>query len=386
MAGTVKRTFGSRYSRRVLLGSLTLVVPLIIAGVVANQIAAGATLRLATNFFITVVLVLGLQMFTGNSGIVSWGHVSFVGVGAYVAAYLTVPLSIKEELFPSLPGFMMQADMGLVPSVLIAVVVGAAVALVIGIPITRMKETAMAMSTLGLLVIAHGVFANWRGMTRGNEGVYAMPSNVTLLSAVAAACIAVVAAVAFKHSRVGLRVQATREDPLAAQASGVNVTRTRLLVWVASAGMSAAAGALWAQYNLAFAPSQFYWTQVFAALAMIVIGGLATVSGAVTGAAIITVVYEILRGVEEKGSLLGISVPQVSGLAQMALAVITLLILIFRPEGILGYRELEDWGQRGFRRFRTRRRQEPVATEGSPGHAAAADGEALKAEVGGEQK
>jgi branched-chain amino acid transport system permease protein len=119
---------------------------------------------------------------------------------------------------------------------------------------------------------------------------------------------------------------------------------------------------------------------------MIVIGGLATVSGAVTGAAIITVVYEILRGVEEKGSLLGISVPQVSGLAQMALAVITLLILIFRPEGILGYRELEDWGQRGFRRFRTRRRQEPVATEGSPGHAAAADGEALKAEVGGEQK
>ena len=91
------------------------------------------------------------------------------------------------------------------------------------------------------------------------------------------------------------------------------MTRTRLIVWVASAALSAGAGALWAQYNLAFAPSQFYWTQVFAALSMIVIGGLATVSGAVTGAAIITVVYEILPGVEEDGSFLGIGVPKVSG-------------------------------------------------------------------------
>ncbi len=78
---------------------------------------------------------------------------------------------------------------------------------------------------------------------------------------------------------------------------------------------------------------------------MIVIGGLATVSGAVAGAAIITVVYEILRGVEEDGSLLGVSVPQVSGLAQMALAVVTLLILLFRPEGLLGYKEFEEWGR-----------------------------------------
>jgi branched-chain amino acid transport system permease protein len=330
-----------------------------------NFTVTGATLRLGINFFITVVIVLGLQMFTGNSGIVSWGHVSFVGVGAYVAAYLTVPLSIKEELFPALPRAIMELDVGLVPSVLAAVVVGAAVAFVIGIPITRMKETAMAMSTLGLLVIAHGIFANWRGLTRGNEGVYAMPSNVTIWSALAAACIAVVVAVAFKHSRVGLRVQASREDPLAAQASGVNVVRTRLIVWVVSASVSAGAGALWAQYNLAFAPSQFYWAQVFAALSMIVIGGLATVSGAVTGAAIITVVYEILRGVEEDGSLLGVSVPQVSGLAQMALAVFTLLILIFRPEGLLGYKELEDWG-RGLRDRLRRGRRAPGAP-GAPG-------------------
>ncbi|HET6494509.1 MAG TPA: branched-chain amino acid ABC transporter permease [Thermoleophilia bacterium] len=352
MASASPKLRSSRYARRVLVGSLALVIPLIIAGVLANALATGATLRLCINFFITVVVVLGLQMFTGNSGIVSWGNVAFVGVGAYVAAYLTVPLSIKEELFPALPSFVMQAELGLVPSVLVAIVAGAIVALVIGLPICRMKEVAMAMSTLGLLVIAHGVFSNWRSLTRGNEGVYALPSNVTIWSAVAAACIAAVAAVAFKHSRVGLRVQATREDPLAALASGVNVKRTRLIVWVASGAMSAGAGALWAQYNLAFAPSQFYWTQVFAALAMIVIGGLATVSGAVTGAAIITVVYEILRGVEEDGAFLGIGVPKVSGLAQMALAVITLLILIFRPEGLLGYRELEEWGASWLRRLR----------------------------------
>jgi branched-chain amino acid transport system permease protein len=354
MAGLATRLTGSRHTRRILTGSLALVVPLLIAAAVMNALATGATLRLCINFFITIVVCLGLQMFTGHTGIVSWGHVSFVGIGAYVAAYLTVPVSIKEELFPALPGFLMQAQLGLVPAILAAIVAGAVIAFVIGLPMSRMKEIAWAMSTLGLLVIAHGIFSNWRSMTRGNEGVYAIPSNVGLWSAAAAACIAVVAAVAFKHSRLGLRAQATREDPLASQASGVNVTRTRLLVWIASAAVSSAAGALWAQYNLAFAPSQFYWTQVFAALSMIVIGGLATVSGAVTGAAIITVVYEILRGVEEDGSFLGIGVPKVSGLAQMALAVITLLILIFRPEGILGYRELEEWGARLLRRKRPR--------------------------------
>jgi branched-chain amino acid transport system permease protein len=356
MAGGAKTLFGSRYARQVVVGSLVLVVPLVVAGVIMNAVATGALLRLCINFFITVVVVLGLQMFTGNTGIVSWGHVSFVGIGAYVAAYFTVPISIKEELFPALPAFLMQAELGLTVSVVVAVLVGGLVALVIGLPMSRMKEVAWAMSTLGLLVIAHGIFSNWRSMTRGNEGVYAIPSNVELWSAVVAACIAVVVAVAFKHSHVGMRAQATREDPLASQATGINVTRTRLIVWVASAALSAGAGALWAQYNLAFAPSQFYWTQVFAALSMIVIGGLATVSGAVTGAAIITVVYEILRGVEEDGSFLGIGVPKVSGLAQMALAVITLLILIFRPEGILGYRELEDWGAKALRRVRGGRR------------------------------
>lgn len=342
----VGRWFSSRYLRTVLRSSALLVALLLVVAIIGYAIAPdgkGAMLRLIVNFFITVVMVVGLQIFTGNSGVPSYGHAAFVGVGAYVTAWVTIDPALKSDLMPGLPSWLEAAEWGFVPALLFSMVAGAAVALLIGLVVMRMRETAMAMSTLALLVISHGVFNNWDAVTRGTEGLFALPVRTNIWIAFGAAAVAVVVALAFKYSRVGLRLQASREDPLSAQTTGVDLVRTRMASWVLSAAVSAAAGSIWAQYNLAFAPGQFYWALVLNSLSMLVIGGMATVSGAVVGAGLTTVLFEILRGVEEQGSFFGVPVPAITGLTQMVIAFITLLILIYRRNGILAWWELDGW-------------------------------------------
>lgn len=342
----------SLYVRKVAgTSGLLIAVLAVIALIGALGVGAGSSLTLIIpNFFITVIVVIALQMFTGNSGVVSWGHSAFVGIGAYVTAWLTVPTVIKSDVFHSMPGWLLNAQWSFLPTIIVGTVAGTIVAALIGLVLCRMKETAMAMSTLALLVIAHGVYANWFGMTRGAQGVYGLPQNTTLWGAFGFACLAVIVGVMFRDSRVGLRLQASREDPLAAEATGVNVVRARYIAWVASAALAAMCGSVWAQFNLAFDPSQFYYTQVFAVLSMLVIGGMATMSGAIIGAGVVTVLSQILFQIEG-GSFFGIDVPRVNGLQQMILALITLLILIYRRNGILSWWELDEWVRKGRLRF-----------------------------------
>ena len=173
--------------------------------------------------------------------------------------------------------------------------------------------------------------------------MYGIPNDLTLALAVVAACLTVVAGLSYRFSRPGLQLQATREDPLAASASGVSVHRVRLQAWILSGFIGGVAGSLWAQYNLAFGPAQFYFAAVFSILSMLVIGGMASVSGAVVGAGFVTVAFEVLRKVEEDGQLFSLTVPKINGIAQMALAVLTIAVLIYRRDGLLGRKELIDW-------------------------------------------
>jgi branched-chain amino acid transport system permease protein len=353
----------SLYVRRVARTSGLLIAALaVIALVGAFSAGTGSSLTLIIpNFFITVIAVIALQMFTGNSGVVSWGHSAFVGIAAYVTAWLTVPEVIKSDVFRSMPPWLLDAQWSFIPTIAVATLAGTLVAALIGLVLCRMKETAMAMSTLALLVIAHGVYANWFGMTRGAQGVYGLPQNTTLWGAFGFACFAVIVGVMFRDSRVGLRLQASREDPLAAEATGVSVVRSRYIAWVASAALAALGGSVWAQFNLAFDPSQFYYAQVFAVLSMLVIGGMASVSGAVVGAGVVTVISQILYDVEG-GSLFGVGVPRINGLQQMVLAIITLLILIYRRNGILSWWELDEWVRKGRERFASARASRRVGT------------------------
>ncbi len=313
-------------------GTALLVAPLLAIALAASLWAAPSQLRVVVGFLITVTLVVALQTFSGNAGIVSFGHVGFMGLGAYVASILTIPPALKATQLPELPSWLADASLGFVPSLLAAGLVAALVGAAFGGVLVRMREDAMAMATLGVLFVLYNVFDNWDAATRGALGLFGIPRDTTVWAALALAAVAIAVALAFRSSSRGMQLRASSADPLAAEALGANVVRLRYGAWILSAALMGVGGAVWAHFSLAFGPNQFYLTLTVTLLAMATVGGLGSVSGVVVGAGVITVVTEVVRRAEDAASL--------PGLTQIAVALTILLVLFRRPGGIVGSVEL----------------------------------------------
>ena len=293
-------------------------------------------------FLVNVMLVVSLQTFIGNSGIVSFGHVAFMGIGAYTTALVTILSSVKIAQLPELPSFLANANFGLPAAVVVSALAAFVVAAIFGGAIIRMTEATMAMATLALLVVVHTFFQNATTYTRGALGLAGIPVHTTLGVATMAAIGFVLLSRLYKESGPGLRLRATREDPLSAASVGTNVVRTRYGVWLLSAAMMGAAGSLWAQSVIAFNANQFYFAITFALLAMLVIGGRTSVTGAVTGAAIITFLTDTLARVEQGVAIGPWELPKITGTVQFVIALLIIITLILRPEGIFDRWEIDD--------------------------------------------
>ena len=293
-------------------------------------------------FLVNVMLVVSLQTFIGNSGIVSFGHVAFMGIGAYTTALVTILSSVKIAQLPELPSFLANANFGLPAAVVVSALAAFVVAAIFGGAIIRMTEATMAMATLALLVVVHTFFQNATTYTRGALGLAGIPVRTTLGVATMAAIGFVLLSRLYKESGPGLRLRATREDPLSAASVGTNVVRTRYGVWLLSAAMMGAAGSLWAQSVIAFNANQFYFAITFALLAMLVIGGRTSVTGAVAGAAIITFLTDTLARVEQGVAIGPWELPKITGTVQFVIALLIIITLILRPEGIFDRWEIDD--------------------------------------------
>jgi branched-chain amino acid transport system permease protein len=207
------------------------------------------------------------------------------------------------------------------------------------------------------------VIANWDRVTAGTLTFYGIPSFTTLGWALGLAIVSITVARLFRESGLGLSLRATSDDALVARAVGVSITSARLVAWVLSAAIAGLGGALYAHFILAVAPTAFYFELTFVILVMLIVGGR-SVSAAVLGAAVISVISELLRRTESATGRFGTST--------LVLALIFMVMMIVRPEGLLGRWELEELGLRGWRRFRRRRGTPRIATTPSDQAAPAA--------------
>jgi branched-chain amino acid transport system permease protein len=326
---------------RSLIGALLLVVILVLIVVVVSAVGTTSVQRTATTFLIAVAAVVGLGVYMGNSGIISFVHPGFMAVGAYASGILTLSPTLKPDLLPDLPGFIASGQLDPLPALLIAVVLSAAVAALIGLPLARLSGGSAAIYTVAWLIIIHFVLIGASGITRGASTFFGVPRYVTIWSALAVAVVAVIVARVYRDSRLGLDLRASREDELAARATGVRVFRARFIAFVLSAAIVAAAGALLGHSIGAFSPKQFYIVLATTYLAMLIVGGQQTVTGAVLGATAVTLLIEVTRRLEEGFSLGPLEVGSVFGLTQFALGVALLLSLYVRPEGLFGRSELD---------------------------------------------
>ncbi|SNT76743.1 branched-chain amino acid ABC transporter ATP-binding protein/permease [Paracoccus seriniphilus] len=317
-----------------------------IAAVLIAGAFGGASERILTVFFISLIGVAGIGIYAGNSGILSFGHLAFMGIGAYVSSILTLPAQLKAATLPKLPDWLAATQLDLVPATLVAILLTAAVALLVGWAIGRLEGSAAVIATLGLLIIVHGIIIGWRDVTRGAQSFFGVPRETGVWTAAIGCVLALVVARLYRDSVSGLRLRAGREDPISAGAVGIHIRRERLIAWVISAAVMALAGALLAHFLGAFSAKKFYFVDTFLLLAMLIVGGMSTVTGAITGAVVITVVTELLRRLESGFSLGGFDMPPVLGTAQIGIALIILFAMFRKPNGLTGTKE---WEERVFR-------------------------------------
>jgi branched-chain amino acid transport system permease protein len=339
--------------QRELLSLATLL--LLVAGVSLVASLGSAELRtVLVNMLIMLILVVGLYTFVGNSGVFSFGHVGFMAIGAYTAGIFRIPRPTKVALL-QLPDALERAHLGPGQATLLGGVVAAAVAAVVALPIMRLGGLTAGLATFAVLNIINIVAGNLDQFTGGSTGMAGVPTTTTVTSALLWSLLAITLAWLFQQTRLCLRVRASREDEPAARALGIRVVPDRAAAFVLSAFICGLAGGLYGQLSGSFGPDAFFLPTTFIVVAMLVVGGRYSLSGAVIGALFVTAVAEGLRHIEAGVDLGVVRVPARPGLQEVGLAIALLLTLLLRPRGITGGREVS---LTDLRRLRAKRAEE----------------------------
>jgi branched-chain amino acid transport system permease protein len=278
-------------------------------------------LRIITLAGINIILAVSLNLISGFTGQFSIGHAGFMAIGAYGTGWMAVTFGPRIQ--SALSFLPIDAQQGVV--VLVGLAFGAFLAaiggLLVGVPSLRLRGDYLAIVTLGFGEIIRVVILNIDaiGGARGYTGIPNLAGFGWVFFVVIMTVIAVHNLVG---SSFGRTLIAVREDEIAAEAMGVNVTRAKVAAFVVSSTMAGIAGGLFAYYNMYLHTNSFTFIKSIEFIIMVVIGGLGSTLGAVAGAAIYTILIEVLR---------------VSAQYRMvAFSLMLILIMIFRPQGLFG--------------------------------------------------
>lgn len=265
---------------------------------------------------IYIILCLGLNLITGSMGIVSIGHAAFFGIGAYTAALLALNFDLS-------PFFTFLA----------AAVISAFFGVLLGIPTLRLSNKYLPIVTLSFCEITRIVVMNERELTRGPLGLPGIPGfsffgvdfNSPILSyyLVLLFClIAIFVVHSIMNSRVGRVITAIKNDEIAAESMGINISRYKLLIFAVSSIFAGLAGAFYSHYVGFIDPSSFSADQSILILSMIILGGMGNIYGSILGAIALTVLPELLR--------------DFLSMRQVIYGALLVLMVLIRPKGLLG--------------------------------------------------
>jgi branched-chain amino acid transport system permease protein len=315
--------------------------------VVATALITGAFSRAHQlefkNALVMTAIVVALYVFIGNSGVISFGHVSFVAVGIYLGGILTVSPDTKAFTMPGLFPFLRHAHIGIVPSLAFAALAGGLYGLAVGLPLMRLSGLPAGIATFAVLGITADVLYYWQKVGPTAQTLSDIPEAGRWTLGVAT-IIAIAVAYAYQRSRFGRMLRATREDPAAARATGISVYRQRLIAFTLSGALAGLAGGLYVHQLGLIAPDLTYLDLTFVTLAMLVFGGVASLWGAVLGALAISALNSFL-GDAENTVHVGFRLTLPAGTRLVTIGAVMALVIILRPSGLTGGREF-GWRRR----------------------------------------
>lgn len=310
---------GRRGAGAILLGFVTLAVAM---GTLGSQYALGQVAFVATY----AIAGLGVILIVGQCGQVSLGQGALLAIGAYVQACLSV------RGWPP------------VLALVVAIAAGAAGGWLASLPARRLGGLYFGMSTLAFALIVEEVLVRWEAVTRGSAGMAVPAFGVGGLDVTSAAGQALVSMLALAlafwccrrllRSRVGRAWQAVRDDEQAASACGIDVAALKAKVFVLGGALSGLGGGLYAHWIGFVSPEQFGLQLSFELLILAFVGGVRALSGALWGALVIVAVPQLLSLVRDQ---LPAGLANAAGFDAIALGVVIVVVILFRPGGIAGH-------------------------------------------------
>ncbi|VLR65246.1 branched-chain amino acid ABC transporter permease [Streptococcus pneumoniae] len=260
---------------------------------------------------INIILAVGLNLIVGFSGQFSLGHAGFMAIGAYAAAII----GSKSPTYGAFFGAM-----------LVGALLSGAVALLVGIPTLRLKGDYLAVATLGVSEIIRIFIINGGSLTNGAAGILGIPNFTTWQMVYFFVVITTIATLNFLRSPIGRSTLSVREDEIAAESVGVNTTKIKIIAFIFGAITASIAGSLQAGFIGSVVPKDYTFINSINVLIIVVFGGLGSITGAIVSAIVLGILNMLLQ--------------DVASVRMIIYALALVLVMIFRPGGLLGTWEL----------------------------------------------
>ncbi|CYK14761.1 branched-chain amino acid ABC transporter permease [Streptococcus pneumoniae] len=260
---------------------------------------------------INIILAVGLNLIVGFSGQFSLGHAGFMAIGAYAAAIIGSKLPTYGAFFGAM---------------LVGALLSGAVALLVGIPTLRLKGDYLAVAILGVSEIIRIFIINGGSLTNGAAGILGIPNFTTWQMVYFFVVITTIATLNFLRSPIGRSTLSVREDEIAAESVGVNTTKIKIIAFVFGAITASIAGSLQAGFIGSVVPKDYTFINSINVLIIVVFGGLGSITGAIVSAIVLGILNMLLQ--------------DVASVRMIIYALALVLVMIFRPGGLLGTWEL----------------------------------------------
>ena len=364
-----------------IIGAVMLFSVFVAGALIYQNWLGGAAERLMTIMLIDAVIVLGIQIYVGNTGVLSFGHIGFGAIAGYTFAVFAIAPSEKLKRIPDAPFGLAEVDVNSSTALLMAVLLTVGVAFIIGVGLARSGAQSGAVSatviTLALLFVTHEVARNWVELTGGERAGLFFPIGGKLDTRVpiyAALFGALVVARLYGQSRSGRLAVAAREDNLAARAMGVNPQVQQMVALLISVAVVSVGASLRVYEDGSLLPANFFFNYTLLTLVMLIVGGRNSVTGALVGVAVMTAGRELARRLGQDGfEIFGIGLDGEpldwlfrENLQTVFLGVSMLGFMLLRPSGLLGDWEFDEWLRSRFRHFRFGRKTPTGDAETKP--------------------
>jgi branched-chain amino acid transport system permease protein len=338
--------------KKTLLNYLVYIVSIIIILYVLNAFLHGFWLMLFLLLGINIILAISLTITNSWINFFSVGHGGIMLAGAYAAALLTMPPYLKKDVLGlQLPLFILNLQIPFLPALIIGGIVGTIFGVFLVLPSLRLRGFYFCTGTLGFSFIMTTIAENMPNITNGAMGLRQFPAYTNVWWVWGIAILAIYIALRIKRSYIGRALIAVGKDQDLAEHIGINLLKYKTIAFCLSSFFAALAGVLWVHLILNLFPRAFTLNLIFQIVAMIVIGGMGSISGAVIGAVIITFFSHLLSPLEEGFSFLGIAFPRMLGITTILVGILLIAVLIFKREGIMGENEfsiklIRNWVRR----------------------------------------